>query len=79
MTGLPTSWARLDRQTVEWETEINEAMDGNEDIVRYVRYLEHRYDADAESSLPTSDDLAEEFEHFLRQHGLRQHGNEPPS
>ena len=69
VTGLPTSWASLDEQTLEWESQINEAMDGNDEIVQYVRALERRYDADAQSSLPTSDDLAEEFEHFLRQHG----------
>lgn len=78
VTGLPTSWASLDHQTLEWESQVNEAMRGNDEIVSYVRALEQRYDTDAESSLPTSDDLAEEFENFLRQHGRRL-GNEPPS
>lgn len=73
VTGLPTGWARLDDQTIEWESQINEAMDGNDEIVKYVQVLEHRYDTDTESNLPSSDDLAEEFEHFLRRHR-----SEPP-
>ena len=68
VTGLPTHWAKLDKETLDWESQINEAMDGNDDVVQYVRALERRYDTQAESSLPTSDDLAAEFERFLRQH-----------
>ena len=73
VTGLPTHWAKLDKQTLQWESQVNEAMTENDEIVQYVRALEQRYDTQAESSLPTSDDLAAEFERFLRQHD-----NDPP-
>ena len=73
VTGLPTHWAKLDKETLQWESQINEAMTENDEIVQYVRALEQRYDTQAESSLPTSDDLAAEFERFLRQHD-----NDPP-
>ncbi len=73
VTGLPTQWAELDEETLQWESQVNEAMTENDEIVQYVRALEQRYDTQAESSLPTSDDLAAEFERFLRQHD-----NDPP-
>ena len=68
VTGLPTQWAKLDKETQEWESRVNEAMTDNDEIVQYVRVLEERYDTQAKSSLPTRDDLAAEFERFLRQH-----------
>ena len=73
VTGLPTHWAKLDKETLQWESQVNEAMTENDEIVHYVRALEQRYDTQAKSSLPTSDDLAAEFERFLRQHD-----NDPP-
>ena len=73
VTGLPTHWAKLDKETLQWESQVNEAMTENDEIVQYVRALEQRYDTQAKSSLPTSDDLAAEFERFLRQHD-----NDPP-
>lgn len=74
VTGLPTHWAKLDKETLDWEAQVNEAMTENDEIVQYVRALEQRYDTQAESSLPTSEDLAAEFERFLRQHD-----NDPPN
>lgn len=69
VTGLPTRWAELDQESRDWEHRVNEAMDGDDDIVHYVRRLEERFDAQTASSLPNADDLAAEFERFLRQHG----------
>lgn len=66
VTGLPTHWAKLNEETERWESEINDSMADNDDIVRYVRYLEARYDHDAKSSLPTPDEIAREVERFLR-------------
>jgi len=73
VTGLPTHWAELDEETLDWEAQVNEAMAENDEIVQYVLALEERYDTQAESSLPTSEDLAAEFERFLRQRD-----NDPP-
>ncbi len=74
VTGLPTHWAKFDQETFDWESRVDEAMQGNDEIVQYVRALEQRYDDQAESSLPTSEDLAAEFERILRRHD-----NESPS
>ena len=68
VTGLPTGWATLDREAHDWERRVDEAMVDDPDVANYVRRLEERYDAHTESSLPNADDLAAEFERFLRQH-----------
>lgn len=68
VTGLPTRWAELDSDARDWEARVDEAMADDDEIVRYVRRLEHDYDARAQSSLPNADDLAAEFERFLRRH-----------
>lgn len=69
VTGLPTRWADLDQEAREWEARVDEAMADDADIAHYVRRLEERYDTRTASSLPNADDLAAEFERFLRQHG----------
>ena len=69
VTGLPTGWAELDRAADEWEERVNEAMHEDEDIVEYVESLERRSDAMIERDMPSPDDLAAEFERFLRQQG----------
>lgn len=68
VTGLPTPWAALDESARDWERRVDEAMEDDPDIIRYVGQLEARYDEHAASSLPTPDDLAAEFERFLRRH-----------
>lgn len=67
ITGLPTEWASLTSEAQAWEARVDEAMIDDDDVVAYVRNLEARYDRQAESSLPNADDLAAEFERFLRQ------------
>lgn len=67
VTGLPTRWAELAHEALEWEQRVDEAMADDDDVVAYVRNLEARYDREAESSLPDADDLAAEFERYLRQ------------
>jgi proteasome assembly chaperone (PAC2) family protein len=69
VTGLPTRWSSLDDESRAWELRVNEAMDGDDDITQYVRRLEQRFDARTAESLPNADDLAAEFQRFLRQHG----------
>ncbi len=66
VTGLPTRWSDLDGEARDWEVRVNEAM-ADDDITHYVRRLEERYDARTASSIPNADDLAAEFERFLRQ------------
>ncbi|MEM9465934.1 MAG: PAC2 family protein [Actinomycetota bacterium] len=67
ITGLPTAWASLDDEARAWEARVDEAMAEDDDVVAYVRNLERRFDQRTESSLPNADDLAAEFERFLRQ------------
>ena len=42
-------------------------MADDDDVTAYVRRLEERFDRQTESRLPNADDLAAEFERFLRQ------------
>ena len=67
ITGLPTSWADLEDEARAWERRVNQAMADDDDVTGYVRRLEEHYDRRAESSIPNADDLAAEFERFLRQ------------
>lgn len=69
VTGLPTDWADLDEAAAVWEAQVDEAMAEDLDVTDYVHRLEDRFDEHAASSLPSSDDLAAEFERFLRQQG----------
>lgn len=68
VTGLPTRWADLDDDARDWERRVDQAMADDDDIVRYVRRLEERYDAHTASAIPNADDLAAEFERYLRRH-----------
>ncbi|MAT21144.1 MAG: carboxylate--amine ligase, partial [Acidimicrobiaceae bacterium] len=61
------SWADLEDEARAWERRVDEAMADDDDVTGYVRRLEEQYDRRAESSIPNADDLAAEFERFLRQ------------
>jgi len=69
ITGIPTHWSSLDQEATDWEKRIDEAMSDDHDVVSYVRRLESRYDARTESTIPSPDDIAAEFERYLEQHG----------
>ncbi|MFQ5556601.1 MAG: PAC2 family protein [Acidimicrobiales bacterium] len=66
VTGLPTDWAELDRAAEEWEARVNEAMNDDDDVLAYVRGLEQASDTRMSRELPSAEDLAAEFERFLR-------------
>lgn len=67
--GLPTGWAELDGAADEWQERISEAMHDDDEIMEYVEGLERKADALTASEMPSPDDLAAEFERFLRQQG----------
>lgn len=69
VSGIATGWAALDEAADEWEERVNEAMHEDEEIVEYVENLERRADAVIARELPSPEDLAAEFERFLRQQG----------
>jgi predicted ATP-grasp superfamily ATP-dependent carboligase len=66
VTGIPTGHGELGPAALEWEREVAEAVAGDEELSSYVPGLEAEHDRDADS-LPSGDDLAAEFERFLRE------------
>jgi predicted ATP-grasp superfamily ATP-dependent carboligase len=69
VTGLPTRWSDLDEPAREWEARVDAAMADDPDVISYVRRLEELADERAASGVPSPDDLAAEFERYLRQLG----------
>ncbi len=68
VAGVPTAWAALDQVAHEWEARVDKAMVDDEEIISYVRRLEECYDERTKSTIPNAEDLAAEFELFLRRH-----------
>ena len=67
ITGLPTSWADLEDEARAWERRVDEPWPTTT-MPRTLRPpAQEHYDRRAESSVPNADDLAAEFERFLRQ------------
>lgn len=64
--GVPTGHASLRDDAVRWRLLHDEAVSDDEQARRYVAMLEHDHDRRAEAALPSADDLAAEFERFLR-------------
>ncbi len=66
ITGIPTGWSQMDEAAALWEDKVNEAMEGEDEVAEYVRRLESRADEKTADAIPSSEDLAAEFERFLR-------------
>lgn len=64
--GIPTAHAALDEEAVRWRSLHDEAVADDEQAATYVAMLEHDHDRRLEAQLPSGDDLAAEFERFLR-------------
>jgi proteasome assembly chaperone (PAC2) family protein len=73
--GIPTNAAQLDDEITRWGSLHDEAVAEDRQATEYVAMLEHEYDRRTEASLPSGDDLAAEFERFLR----NQREDEPPT
>jgi proteasome assembly chaperone (PAC2) family protein len=67
VTGIATGWPELDRAVEEWEERVTAAVAGDAEVVDYVRQLEEEVDRRAVEDLPSGDDLAAEFQRFLRE------------
>jgi len=67
VTGIPTGHRELDPQVAEWEQLVDDAVAENPDASGYLPQLEAEYDRQATDQLPSSDDLAAEFERYLRE------------
>jgi proteasome assembly chaperone (PAC2) family protein len=66
LLGTPFELAELDEQAQTWRTRVDEVVSQDDDVRTYVGQLEERYDAEAETDVPSGESLAAEVEQFLR-------------
>lgn len=67
VTGVPTEHGGLVQAATAWEHQVNAAVSADDEVGRYVARLEEQTDRRLAQQLPTGDDLAAEFEKFLRE------------
>jgi proteasome assembly chaperone (PAC2) family protein len=65
--GVPTRHSQMHEEVLRWEELHAAAVEGDEQTLSYLTMLEEDYDRRTESSVPSGDDLAREFERFLRE------------
>jgi PAC2 family len=73
--AVPTGHAELSGEIDRWQSLHDEAVAEDPQATAYVQMLERQYDQQAESMLPSGEDLAAELEAFLRE----QSGEDPDS
>jgi proteasome assembly chaperone (PAC2) family protein len=66
LLGTAFALGELDEQAGAWRTRVDEVVSQDEDVRTYVGQLEERYDAEAETDVPSGETLAAEVEQFLR-------------
>ena len=64
---MRTEFADLDASVLEWEQRVSDAVEQDPEIIGYVRQLEEEADRAEATDLPSGDDLAAEFQKFLRE------------
>jgi proteasome assembly chaperone (PAC2) family protein len=67
VTGIETGYVDLATAVEEWEQQVSEAVANDEEAADYVRRVESETDQRLAENLPSGDDLAAEFERFLRE------------
>jgi hypothetical protein len=65
--GVPVRTARLAAEAARRRVLHDEAVADDDQASAYVAMLEREYDQHSEAAIPTADDLAAEFERFLRE------------
>ncbi|MFZ4719286.1 MAG: PAC2 family protein [Ilumatobacteraceae bacterium] len=65
--GVPTGHADLAEDAMRWRSLHDEAVAEDDNASAYVAMLEQDYDRRVEAAMPSADDLAAEFEKFLRE------------
>jgi proteasome assembly chaperone (PAC2) family protein len=65
VTGIETAHEELDKPAADWQSQVDAAVASDEEIGEYVAQLEAALDEN-EEMLPSGDDLAAEYEAFLR-------------
>ena len=71
VTGVTTEYEELDGPAADWQKQVDAAVASDDEITAYVTRLETAIDED-ENLLPSGDELAAEFEAFLREQGPNQ-------
>jgi len=68
--GVPSPSTEAGRadEIARWRGLHDEAVEADPQLHMYVRVLEAEYDRRAEAEIPTADDLAAQFEQFLKEH-----------
>lgn len=74
--GVPTGHDEMGGEIERWQSLHDEAVSEDAQAVAYLRMLEHQFDGSAEAGIPTGEDLAAQFEAFLRD---QQAGGDEPS
>jgi len=69
ITGVQTDWADYRVDVEAWRADVSEAVNEDPDVVDYVAALEAAFDEAAASTAPDGEDLAADFQRFLRQQG----------
>lgn len=67
VTGIATGHSAMADEAAAWEHMVDDAIAESPEIGSYVPELEARYDRQAAEAIPTSEDLAAEFERYLRE------------
>lgn len=65
--GVPTAHGSMYEEIQRWEELHDASVDGDEQVAKYLEVLESEYDLRTETTLPSADDLAAQFEKFLRE------------
>jgi proteasome assembly chaperone (PAC2) family protein len=67
VTGIPTGHSAMADEAAAWERMVDEAIGESPEAAAYVPELEARYDRQTAAEIPSSEDLAAEFERYLRE------------
>ncbi len=65
---LPVPTGELPEEAASWERQVNELAAGDAEVADYVRSLEER-DAESELRVTSGDEIARDFERYLRRRG----------
>jgi proteasome assembly chaperone (PAC2) family protein len=65
--GVPTAHGAMYEEIQRWEELHDASVEGDEQVSKYLEMLEGEYDRRTEATLPSADDLAAQFEKFLRE------------
>jgi hypothetical protein len=67
VTGVPTAHGELVRVAEAWERQVDAAVAQDAEVSAYVSRLEEQADRRLDQAVPSGEDLAAEFEKFLRE------------